>query len=83
MDSSNTETNRQGRAKMEKIKWYTVVEIIDAETGEIITKSEYERRGLRIINKTKTVKIDENTKEYGEIKWIWECRPHEQLRLQW
>lgn len=60
------------------IKWYTILEIVDITTGEIIKKSEYERRNLRIINKT--IKTEKNEK-FGTRTITWECREHEQYTL--
>ena len=60
-------------------KWFSELEIVDTETGEIITKSEYYRRNLRIINKTKNYEI---TDEIGKIKHRWECKENEQQRLE-
>lgn len=63
-----------------KIKWYTELEIVDTETGELITKSEYERRDLIIIKKTK--KNEYNAKSNAGItRWTWECGRNPQQKL--
>jgi len=60
------------------VKWYTVTEYVDVETGEIITKSEYERNyyATGIIQKT-----TEKNHKYGITKITKECRRNGQTRL--
>lgn len=71
---------------MDKInKWYTVVEYIDIETGEIITKS-LAKREYKILKKTKNIEILETVinheiKKNGYIKYTAECEKNRQLRL--
>lgn len=67
-----------------KIKWFTAIEIVDITTGELITKSMYERRNMRIIKKTKSdeFKTSARGEKYAIRTWTWECREHEQQRLQ-
>ena len=68
--------------RKEEIRWYNIVEIVDVETGEIITKSQFERRNLRIINKTKNHEFSErNGIKFGLTKIRWEVREHEQTRM--
>jgi len=59
------------------IKWYTMTEYVDIETGELISKSEYEKNYYKIKN-NKKIEITEN---HGIIKYITECRQHGQKRL--
>lgn len=71
---------------MEKIeKWITISEYVDLLTGEIITKSLYEREYYKI-RTTKKVEIKEviikrEIKKYGYVKYTNECRKNQQLRL--
>lgn len=67
----------------QKIKWFTATQIVDVETGEILTKSMYERRRMRIINKTKSdeFKTSSRGEKYAIRTWTWECKEHEQLTL--
>lgn len=60
------------------MKWYTEVEIVEITTGEIITKSEFERRNLKIIKKETKTEILNN---YGKRKITWEVKENEQTRL--
>lgn len=60
-------------------KWYTIVEIVDIETGEVISKSEYERRNLRIIKK---IKKHEIRGTIGTIRHEWHAREHEQTKME-
>lgn len=62
----------------DKLKWYTVNEFIDCETGEIVTKSYVQRNNLKISKKTLKTEIKDG---YGIKKWVCECKPNEQLRL--
>lgn len=66
-------------------KWYTTVEYIDIETGEIITKSMYKRE-YETLKKTKKVEIveiiiNQEIIKHGQIKWQNECVRRRQLRL--
>jgi len=64
---------------MDKLKWFTAVEYVDVETGEIITKSEKERNYYVVGNETRT-EIN-NEKKYG-IKYIRKnCRRNGQQKL--
>lgn len=58
-------------------RWITVSEYVDIETGEIITKSLYEREYI-IIRKTKKY---EDSGNYNIAKWVNECRRHGQTKL--
>lgn len=61
------------------MKWFTCVEVVDTETGEITDKKHYDKTRTRIIQKVKKVTIiNEN---YGEIKYTWETKRHEQEHL--
>lgn len=62
-----------------KLKWYTVVEYVDIETGELISKSLKERK-YYVIRKTKKVEVYEY-QGYGITKWTAECRRNGQQRL--
>lgn len=63
-------------------KWFSKTEIIDVETGEIITKSEYERNNYRTITKEKNHELkDKNGIKYGTITHRWLTKPNEQQRL--
>lgn len=63
--------------KREAIKWYTIAEYVDIETGELINKKEYKKNYYKIkINKK--IEIKEN---HGIIKYITECKEHRQTRL--
>lgn len=59
-------------------KWITTTEYVDVETGEIITKSNYERNYYLTGKKSKT--IEENEK-YKIKKYINECRRNGQVRI--
>ena len=60
-----------------KFKWYSLLEIVDKQTGEIITKTNFERR--KLIIKEKEYKNEFKTKtrngrehKYGikHVRWI-------------
>jgi hypothetical protein len=59
------------------VKWWTTVEYVDIDTGEIISKAKAIRE-YNIIFKTKTTKVDGNK---GEIKWRNECEISRQTKL--
>lgn len=67
----------------ERIKWYSTTEIIDTETGEIITKSTYERGNYRIIEKNKKheLQFDNRGNKYGTTTHQWYVKGNEQQRL--
>lgn len=60
------------------IKWYSITEYVDISTGEIINKSEYQRKRYKTIKISKTIKIDKNN---GIIKYIRECEKDRQLEI--
>ena len=64
-------TNEQNK------RWVTISEYVDIETGELITKSKYEREYYMI---KKTKKVTENDK-YRIITFTNECRPKGQTKL--
>lgn len=67
---------------MEKIKFYAVTTYVIVETGEIITKSEYERGSYRIILKEKHYEFNEkNGIKYGIINHTRGIKEHEQTRM--
>lgn len=59
-------------------KWNTIVEYVDIETGEIISKSNFERNYYRIRStkstEIKEVKISNEILNYGYVKYTSECR---------
>lgn len=61
-----------------EIKWYSITEYVDISTGEIISKSEYQRERYITIKISKTYKID---KEYGIIKYRRECEKSRQFEI--
>lgn len=68
--------------RKEEIKWYSETEIIDTDTGEIITKSQKERGNYRTIKREKKYEISEkNGIKHGIIKHKQYVREHEQQRL--
>jgi hypothetical protein len=58
-------------------KWYTATEYVDTDTGELITKKEFEKNYYKT-KSTRKIEIQEN---YGIIKYINECRITGQERL--
>lgn len=60
-------------------RWWTIIEIIDTETGEEITKSKMERENLKINKKNIRYEIRNNS-GYRIIQW--ECKRNEQTRLE-
>lgn len=62
----------------DKRKWITISEYVDITTGEIITKSEYEREYYKVKKPTKTIEYNE---KYRIIRYTNECRKHEQTKL--
>lgn len=68
-------------------KWYSESQYVDVDTGEIITKSEYQQRNLRKLKTSKSYEFKEfkqwngSITRYGIIKHTIECREHEQYRL--
>lgn len=65
---------------MKKLKWFTVSEYVDIETGELIPKSEIENGIYYIKNKTKSHEINEQ-QNYGIRKFINECKRTGQTKL--
>lgn len=61
-----------------KMKWYTVQEYIDKDTGEIISKSLKERE---YIVQKKEIKYEKSNEIYGIKKIINECEKNRQIRL--
>lgn len=61
-----------------KMKWYTVQEYIDKDTGEIISKSLKERE---YIVQKKEIKYEKSNEIYGIKKIINECKKNRQIRL--
>lgn len=59
------------------IKFYSESTYVDIETGEIITKSKFEREYYKIRSNKKTI-INEN---HGIIKHTIECRRNGQQKL--
>lgn len=73
------------KARDDNLKWFTIVEYIDIDTGEIITKSLCEREYIRL-RKNKKIeiieKLEKNEKiKSGLIKYTYECERNKQLRL--
>jgi len=68
------ESSQQGKTLK---KWYTESQYVDIETGEIITKQQYENEYYKV----KTNRKIEITDNYGIIKYITECRARNQTRL--
>lgn len=62
---------------MKKIKWFTISEHVDIETGEIITKKEFEKNYYKV-GITKKTEINENN---GIIKYTTESRRTNQTRI--
>lgn len=62
----------------EDLKWITLTEYVDVETGEILTKSEKERSYYTTGKSHK--KIEENG-NYRIKKYIYECRRNGQQKL--
>lgn len=60
------------------IKWYSVTEFVDISTGEIITKSKYEREKYITIKINKSYKIEKN---HGIIKYSRECEKSRQFEI--
>lgn len=60
-----------------KIKWYTVVERVDLETGEIISKSEAERNYRVKYREIKT----ENKQTHGIRTITQMCEKDKQIKL--
>lgn len=56
---------------MKKLKWTSISEYVDEETGEVLTKKQVEEYYI-IIKKVKHGNID-NTTNTGIIRWINVC----------
>ena len=69
---------------MVQVKFYSYIEIVDIETGEILTKSMFERKNMRIIKKeiTRTFKKDINGNTYGKTKSQWQVKTNEQTKIK-
>lgn len=63
---------------MKKLKWITVAEYIDRETGEIISKSLYEREYIKI----KTIIKTEINEYYGIRNYQIECEKSKQTKIE-
>jgi len=61
-------------------KWYSTIEIIDIETGEIITKQQARAESYYVTKKYKITEFNQE-ENYGTIKWCWECKKSTQTRL--
>ena len=60
-----------------KLKWFTISEYVDIETGELINRNQYEKDYYKI-KITKKIEFNENN---GITKYITECRRTKQTRL--
>lgn len=58
-------------------RWITITTYVDVETGEVITKSEYERKYYKV----KTNKKTEENEKYRIKKFEHECRETRQGNL--
>ena len=69
---------------MAQIKFYSYIEIVDIETGEILTKSMFERRNMRVVKKeiTRNFKKDKDGNTYGETKSQWQVKTNEQTKIE-
>lgn len=56
---------------MKKLKWTSISEYVDQDTGEMLTKKHVEKYYI-IIKKHKHVTINEHTNS-GTIRWTNEC----------
>lgn len=67
-------------------KWISTTDYVDLQTGEIITKSEYERDYYKVRNtqkkEIKEVTIKNEKLNYGYVRNTTECRKHGKTRLQ-
>lgn len=61
------------------MKWSTTIEVIDTETGEIITKKHVEQGIYVMIKKTTETEIKNNL--YGKRKIKWFCERNRQQKL--
>lgn len=66
-------------------KWYTTIEYIDIDTGEIITKSLAKREYIQL-RKTKKIEIikiiiNKEVLKHGNIKYTAECEKNKQTTL--
>lgn len=59
--------------------WSTTVEVIDIETGEIITKKHVEQKKYVIVKKEQETKITNNLYGHRKIKWL--CERNRQTKL--
>lgn len=59
-------------------KYYTISEYVDIDTGEIISKNQYEREYYKI----KTTKTYENDESKTIIRYTSECRNRNQTRIK-
>lgn len=60
-------------------KWYTTIEYVDRQTGEMISKQRVERENYKVFNKTKQI-IKHSTHE--EIRYRHECERSGQLEFK-
>lgn len=64
------------------MKFYTTTTIVNGDTGEIISKTEYETGKYRTIQiEKKYNKTEHHGTEYTEIKHVRIVRKHEQYEL--
>lgn len=61
------------------MQWNTTVEVIDIETGEIITKKHVEKGIHVIVKKEQETKIISNYYGHRKIKWL--CERNRQTKL--
>lgn len=62
-------------------KWYTITEIIDVETGEILKKEQITSKEYRILKKTQKYEIN-TERNFGTRIITWECKINEQQRFE-
>ena len=58
-------------------KWYTMTENVDTETGELISNNIL-KRDYYVVKINRKIDIKEH---YGTIKYIRECKPTRQIRI--
>lgn len=61
-------------------KWYTKLEIVDTDSGEILTKNDIINKKYIIINKNIKYEINKE-QQYGTRIILWECERNKQQRL--
>ena len=60
-------------------RWYTIVEYVDVETGEIFGKKRFEKEDWVIINKVKYYEFKES---HNERKYRYEVERSRQIRIE-